>query len=162
MKTLISEYAGIVIAVLVGFAVFGIILTGAEREAGFLGIAGEVIEVQTKDSLKEQEYAVYDSFLKQEPLNIVYVEDNPIYAKEIIVVGEHFSVADSKGNPISYEVTDVYDNAGNSCYEQVKSDENKLQFSLPGVYQILIQTKKENGKNVSAFIAFPVKGRMKE
>lgn len=162
MKTLISEYAGIVLMVLVGLAVVGIMLFASGQGKGILGIAGDVINVQTKVSMQEQEYTAYDTFLKQEPLKITYVENYPIYAEEIIVIEEHFSVTDSKGNPVSYEVADVYDNTGNSCYEQVKSDENKLQFSLPGVYQILIQTKKENGKNVSAFIAFPVKGSVIE
>ena len=56
MKTLISEYAGAVIAVFVGIGVLGLILSVTGKESGVLGVAGEVIEVQTKDFLPAQEY----------------------------------------------------------------------------------------------------------
>ena len=54
MKTLISEYAGIVLTVLVGLTVVGIMLFASGQGKGILGIAGDVINVQTKVSMQEQ------------------------------------------------------------------------------------------------------------
>ena len=157
MKTIISEYAGIVIAVIIGLGVFHILLVSEGQKNGILKIAGQVMEAQTKAFLQEQDYTAYDSFLKQEPLEITYKEDCFIYEKDMVVIEEYFSVMDSKGNPVDFEVVEVYDNAGNSCYEQLKNESGRLQFTVAGVYQILIQTKGQNCKNSSVVIAFPVK-----
>lgn len=159
MKTLISEYAGAVIAVFVGIGVLGLILSVTGKESGVLGVAGEVIEVQTKDFLQAQEYGAYDTYLGKKSLSIAYVEENPIYAGEEIKVEEHFAVTDDQGNSVTYEVAEVYDHAGQGCKEAVMTQGGKLQFLYSGVYQILIETRQEDGKNVSALIAFPVRER---
>lgn len=163
MKTLISEYGSMIIAVLVGIAVLGIILYPKGKKAGILEIAEEVVEIQTKDFLQVQDHTVYDSFLKQSnSLKISYVEEKPIYAGEIIDLKEHFVVTDESGSAVSYEMSEIYDHLGNSCYGQVVLGSGKLLFSNSGVYQILIETRRKNTRNSSAIIAFPVKGKSQQ
>ena len=159
MKTLISEYAGIVIAVLVVLGILSVILLSSGEGAGVLGIAGEVIQVQTRDVLQEQIQEQFDNFLQQGSVEISYVEGTPIYAGEVVNVEEHFSATDAKGSDIPFEVVEVYDGTGNSCSKQVMIEPGKMQFAAPGIYQVLIQTTGENCKNVSGVIAFPVKNQ---
>lgn len=157
MKTILTEYLGVIIAVIIGITVISLIFFLPEQNTEVLGIAHKVMEALTGEELQVYEYERYDSFLQQEQLQISYVEEKPIYADTFVKLLEHFSVTDEDGNSVSYQVCDVYDKDGNSCYNQVISPLGNLHFELPGVYQILIKTQGENCKNVSALIAFPVK-----
>ena len=130
MKEIIKQYAGGIVAILLGICLIGILVRQTMLDTVY---GGEIT-----DSLQSVETVAFDTYMEGGNLTMS-VREKEIRAGEKIPATDLFQVWDVNGNPGLVEVLKVYGEDG--CGVDAVSTEKELQylcFPSEGVYTLYL------------------------
>lgn len=144
MKTVLEQYSGTIIAVLVSFSILiSTFITTYQSEQGVPALIGSMIERVLELDRVEKGQA-FDSYMRKQHPEIILYNPNGIIAGEKINISQCFEAWDGDKIPLEVVLIDIWNEMGESISDTSMS-ENTFLIESEGRYWIMVRATDKTG-----------------
>jgi hypothetical protein len=162
MKIITAQYGKLILAAIMGAAVFGMCMAFLLTDDGSQSL--RAIATEMADDIQNYEMqknrAAFRQFtdVKKPTIRFCYEKGGfcALHTGERIKIADCIYAADSRGNELHGQILTVTDQNGNSCEDAWEEETQTLFFTFPGVYTVTVSAKDSLGKECVASIEIPV------
>lgn len=152
MKEIVSQYGRAFVAIMIA----GIILMAM----GGIRSGVELAKLYHGSNAVFTETDAFLKFRSREGITASYLTDNPIVAKEKVVIANHFAGKNSLGETVQLNLIYVESDSGQTIGPQEGITGQWVEIENPGVYTFYFEGTDANGNICEIHIAVPVQSKL--
>lgn len=157
MKEVMEQYGSILLAALTGVLMITFLMGMRQGEyRGIHGIAGAMLEAESRDLLMEEQTAAFEVYGKTAVPQFVSNMEHEIKKGTQIRLDDICKALDWNGNEIPVWIVALYKQNGEPCTWSEQDMKSYVQFPESGIYYIQVRAMDAMGREQCAVITVPV------